>query len=252
MTDPLVPLRFSVEGLRSLVEPLSPEQLRSSAYPTEWTIADVLSHLGSGAVIFVRSVDNAVTDDKTPDGFNQSVWDEWNAKSPDQQWADLPAADAAVIARLAALSPQERETLKVNLGPFELDYDGFVGLRLNEHALHAWDVAVTLDPTSVLAPEVVETVLGGVARIARFAAKPTGSTRTYVVRTEEPTRTYRIELAPESVSMSDGADGDVADVTLPAEAFVRLAYGRLDRDHTPAGIEGAEHLDELRRVFPGF
>ena len=40
------------------------------------------------------------------------------------------------------------------------------------------------------------------------------------------------------------------DLELPAEAFVRLAYGRLDEEHTPAGID-ATHLGELRRVFPG-
>jgi hypothetical protein len=40
---------------------------------------------------------------------------------------------------------------------------------------------------------------------------------------------------------------------LPAEAFVRLLYGRLDRDHTPAGIttDGLT-LDQLRAIFPGF
>lgn len=40
------------------------------------------------------------------------------------------------------------------------------------------------------------------------------------------------------------------DVQLPAEAFARLVYGRLDRDHTPPGIESPT-LDVLRHVFPG-
>jgi uncharacterized protein (TIGR03083 family) len=252
MTDPLIPLRFSVEQLRALVEPFGPEQLRSRAYPSEWTIADTLSHLGSGAVIFVQNIDSAVTGDARPDGFNESVWDEWNAKSPDEQWADLPTADAAVLARLAALSEAERDALKVSLGPIHLDYAGTVAMRLNEHALHTWDIAVVLDPATVLPPEVVETLLAAVEIISHFAAKPTGSTRTYIVRIEEPSRTYRIELTPEAVSIGAGVDSDVADVTLPAEAFVRLTSGRLDADHTPAGISGVEHLDELRRVFPGF
>jgi uncharacterized protein (TIGR03083 family) len=252
MTDPLTPLRFSVEQLRALVAPLSPEQLRSSAYPSEWTIADTLSHLGSGAVIFTQNIDRAVSGDPGPEGFNQSVWDEWNAKSPDEQWADLPTADAAVLARLAALSEAERDALEVSFGPIHLDYVGTVTMRLNEHALHTWDIAAALDPTAVLSPEVVETLLGAVAIISNFAAKPTGSTRTYVVRIDEPSRTYRIELTPEAVSVSEGGADDVADVTLPAEAFVRLTSGRLDADHTPEGISGVEHLDELRRVFPGF
>jgi len=48
------------------------------------------------------------------------------------------------------------------------------------------------------------------------------------------------------------ADGSAAsDLVLPAEAFERLVYGRLDPAHTP-DVEGdASLLDELRRVFPG-
>jgi hypothetical protein len=41
-------------------------------------------------------------------------------------------------------------------------------------------------------------------------------------------------------------------VELPAEALLRLVYGRLDPDHTPAQVIGAGTLDELREVFPGF
>lgn len=41
-----------------------------------------------------------------------------------------------------------------------------------------------------------------------------------------------------------------ADLRLPAEAFARLVYGRLDPDHTPPGDHGSA-LDTLRRVFPG-
>jgi uncharacterized protein (TIGR03083 family) len=252
MTDPTEPLRYSVEQLRSIIEPLSSEQLTSSAYPSEWTIADVLSHLGSGAVIFIQSVDSAVSGEATPTDFNQSVWDEWNAKSPEQQWADLPGVDAAVIERLSALSPEERAQLKVSLGPFELDYDGFAGLRLSEHALHTWDVDVALNPDAVLPPEVVDALLEVLGLVGRFAAKPTGATRTYVVRTKEPTMTYRIELDPESVSLNEGGEGETSDVLLPSEAFVRLVYGRLDPEHTPAGVEGVEHLAALREVFPGF
>jgi hypothetical protein len=51
-----------------------------------------------------------------------------------------------------------------------------------------------------------------------------------------------------------GADGqEVAELTMPAAALLRLSYGRLDADHTPAAItaEPAD-LDRLRAIFPGF
>jgi hypothetical protein len=44
----------------------------------------------------------------------------------------------------------------------------------------------------------------------------------------------------------------LSELRLPAEAFVRLVYGRLDADHTPAVESAGLELDELRQVFPGY
>jgi hypothetical protein len=46
-------------------------------------------------------------------------------------------------------------------------------------------------------------------------------------------------------------DGGAPDLTLPAEAFIRLVYGRLDPEHTPSFDGDPELLDSLRSVFPG-
>jgi MDMPI C-terminal domain len=52
---------------------------------------------------------------------------------------------------------------------------------------------------------------------------------------------------------ADGTDTPVSEVTMPAEALVRLAYGRLDPAHTPASVTGSESdLATLRSIFPGF
>jgi hypothetical protein len=40
---------------------------------------------------------------------------------------------------------------------------------------------------------------------------------------------------------------------MPAEALLRLSYGRLDSAHTPASVVGSPaDLDRLRAIFPGF
>ncbi len=146
MSDALSTLRSSVERLAALVAPLDNAAIVQPAYPSEWTIAEVLSHLGSGAVIMQRSLDDGLTGTNKPDGFNHGVWDEWNAKSPRAQVDDSISCDASLIACLEAVKPEERARFKSMLGPFELDWDAFVGLRLNEHVLHEWDVAVALRP----------------------------------------------------------------------------------------------------------
>jgi uncharacterized protein (TIGR03083 family) len=251
MQDPLPPLKASVERLRNLVSSLPPDALTASAYPVEWTIADVLSHIGSGAVIFQRRLEDALADTTMPGGFAPSVWDEWNAKAPAAQAADALAADRAALAQLSTVTPDDRARVRVDLGPLSVDYPEYIALRLNEHALHTWDIDVALQPDATLPPDATAVVIDNLSLTARYTAKPTGTTETIVVRTSDPTRTFTIALTPDAVTTSEGDDSQPADVELPAEAFIRLVYGRLDPDHTPSGIAGESHLGALRRVFPG-
>jgi hypothetical protein len=39
---------------------------------------------------------------------------------------------------------------------------------------------------------------------------------------------------------------------MPAEAFIRLVYGRLDPQHTPMLQSNDVDIDVLRQIFPGF
>lgn len=234
----------SADRLRRLVESLSSEDLLQRAYPSEWTIADVLSHIGSGAVITSGRIDGEVD--------SQPIWDEWNAKGPDAQAADALTADQELLDRLASLSSEDEGRLRFAMGPMDLDLYTFLGFRLNEHVVHTWDVAVTVDPLATIPEDAAELVVDNLALIGRFAGKPTGSERTISVRTTGPTRYFVIELRPDGVAVSTDGETDSPDLELPAEAFVRLIYGRLDPDHSPT-IRGDEAtLEELRRAFPGF
>ena len=69
MSNALPALRASVDRLAALVTPL--EDADQSAYPTEWTIADVVSHVGSGAVIWSRMLDDQLAGTATPEGFTR-------------------------------------------------------------------------------------------------------------------------------------------------------------------------------------
>lgn len=60
-------LQASTDRLQRLVAPLDDAQLERRVYPTEWTVADVLSHVGSSAVILQRRLDDALLDRATPD-----------------------------------------------------------------------------------------------------------------------------------------------------------------------------------------
>jgi hypothetical protein len=136
MPEAIPALRSSVDRLADLVRPLDDASLTGQAYPTEWTIADVMSHIGSGAVIFRQRVQASLDDTEPPDDFNQRVWDQWNAKSPRAKAEDGMAADIELMTALEASAPEDRARFKSAMGPVELDWDAFVGMRLNEHLLH--------------------------------------------------------------------------------------------------------------------
>ncbi|MGB7103092.1 MAG: maleylpyruvate isomerase family mycothiol-dependent enzyme [Acidimicrobiales bacterium] len=204
MPNPTEALRSSTQYLREIVESLDAEQLRASAYPTEWTIADVLSHLGSGSIIFMRQVDDALSTTPTPSDFARSVWNEWDAKSPDDQARDLLLADRALVTRIDELSTHNRDRIKISMGPFALDFNQYLGLRINEHVLHTWDIDVVLNSNAVLPGNAVDALLGNLGMIASFAAKPMGTERTYVLQTFDPVKTYTVSLTPDSVTTVEG------------------------------------------------
>ena len=250
MHDEFHALEASAVRLSGLVDRLGFDQLTTRAYPAKWTIADVLSHLGSGAVIMVANVEAQITGIALADGYNQSVWDDWNSKQPAAQARDALAADRALLDRIDALSDQQRVDFQFDLGPISVDLAKFLGLRLNEHTLHTWDIEVVLEPSATLAAEGTDLVVDNLELVGRFGAKPDGNERRVNVHTTEPSRDFTITSSPDAVSLTPSTNAAAPDLQLPAEAFVRLVYGRLDPGHTPRGVEGPE-VESLRSIFPG-
>lgn len=250
MSEPLSALHDSVGRLRQVVGGLQPGQIRQSAYPREWTIADTLSHLGSGAVILQRRFEDTVGGRPTDDQFTQSVWDEWNAKPPEEQAAEALVADAALLESLESSTDGQRRDFSFVMGPMQLDFDGFVGLRLAEHVVHSWDIEVAVDPAVGLAEQAVPVMIDRLGMVAGFAGKPVGLDAEVHVELHRPDRRLTVVLAPDSVRLAAGDPDSPPDLVLPAEAFIRLVYGRLDPEHTPSDTEGAD-LDRLRQAFPG-
>jgi uncharacterized protein (TIGR03083 family) len=251
MDDPLGPLGTSVVRLRDLVLPLDDAQLETQSYDTDWDIAAVLSHLGSGAVIMRRRLLDAQAGGEMPDDFPPEVWNEWDAKSPRRQADDSLAEDERLLATIESLSDDVRANLTISFGPVSLGFVEAVATRLNEHVLHTWDIEVALDADARIPTDAAAVVVDNLGLIARFTAKPTGEEREIRVRTTDPTRHFTVRLTPTSAELLGGDAGMAPDLELPAESFCRLVYGRLDPDHSPAVGANGELLDVLRRVFPG-
>ena len=94
-------LRSTHDELAAVVRDLSDEQLLAPSGASEWPVAQVLSHLGSGAEIGRATLLAATGEgDALGDGFNQSVWDRWNAMSPREQADAFVASDAELVGRV--------------------------------------------------------------------------------------------------------------------------------------------------------
>ncbi len=246
-------LRRSHDHLAASVAGLDASGVRGPSYDKEWSIAQVLSHLGSQAEIFGALLDSWINGEDPPgqESF-PPIWEAWNARSPEAQVADSIAANARFVRRLEGLDATQRASFRLVTFGMDLDLAMFLRLRISEHAVHSWDVAVALDSSATVLPDAVELLLDGLPQMAALVGKPREGLLTVRVATADPERAFA--LVTDGVRLEPWSERDVAGVLrLSSEELLRLVYGRLDAAHTPSARLDAEgiSLDDIRAVFPG-
>ena len=258
-TDPrrwISALRTSHDALVTLVAALSPEQLTAPSYCGDWDVAQVLAHIGSGAEIALLQLERALARSPQLDRADFTViWDRWSAYAPDDKANEMSVWDRRYVSVLEGLDDETLASLRMSLFGMEFDAVGVVGIRLGEHAVHSWDVAVAFDAGAQVLPTSVELLVDRLPFIAGRVGRPEGAkTKGQIeVRTARPERRLLLSIA-NNVALTEDVEGQPDGVLdLPAEAFLRLVHGRLDAGHTPprTHAEGIADLDELRQVFPG-
>jgi uncharacterized protein (TIGR03083 family) len=246
-------LRSTHQRFVAALDPLGEEELTAPSYDDGWSLAQVASHLASGTEIFRRHLDAGARGEPAPDGINEPIWDAWNARGPAAQVKDAITTIADFLEAADALPEETKDRWRLSLFGMDLDLAGFLAMRLNEQALHTWDITVALDPSSTLADEAAAIVADNLPAIVGWAARPTDEQRSVEVRTTSPELAFHLDLGPSGASLTPSSDDTSAPaLSLPTEAFVRLVYGRLDRDHTPDSVTASGvDLDALRATFPG-
>jgi uncharacterized protein (TIGR03083 family) len=244
------------ERLASKVGTLDDEALAMSSYCTGWTITKVLSHMGSGSEIFSRFFDAALGlgEAPKPEEF-QEFWAEWDAKSPRETAAGWRERSAALLAQVESYDDEVLAGASLDLFGRVRDILDIAVMRLSEDALHGWDIAVMLDGDAEVDPDAVPWVvdlLGDMVGFAGKAVEPllvsvhtTGPDRAFVLKVDD-----HVALRPANGSPAGGEPEVQLD--LPAAAFVRLVFGRMDAAHTPEPVQATGiDLDQLRATFPG-
>jgi uncharacterized protein (TIGR03083 family) len=246
-------LRSEHDALAGLVGTLTDDQLVATSGAEEWTVAQVLSHLGSGAEIGRAPIARAAGETVVVED-NQAIWARWDGSAPRAQAEGFLEHNGRWLETVEAFTPEQRSSLTVDLGffPEPVPLLTALGMRLNEVANHSWDVRVALDPHAEVDPGsaavVVDLLAGPLAFLLGFSAKP--AELADPVSVAVPGAGLVID---DEVTVVDHLEAPSAKFNGPAEAFVRLVSGRLKAPYDKGvTVEGTVTLDDLRRVFPGY
>lgn len=254
-------LRAGNDELAARVKGMSPADLTRRSGAAEWDVSQVLSHLGSGAEIGLATLQATLQGSASPDMEHfRSVWARWDAMAPEERAAQFLRANEALVSAYEDLDGPTRTALRIDLGflPAPVDLATATALRLNEFALHTWDVEVAFDPAAELAAAAAELLtdvdrLGMIIGFLGRADQVSGPIR-LTVRLTGSGRTFGLDLG-DAVSLSDPPERADGTLVAPDAAWLRLVAGRLAAEYTPPTVQlagDALTLEDLRRVFPGF
>ena len=246
-------LRTEHDTLVTLLPNLPDEVFEQPSGAAGWTIAHVLSHLGSGAEINRKPIARAAGE-PVEEEDRERVWSRWDAASPIDQVAGFVEHDRRFVETAEALTDEQRGSLTTELAflPEPVPVVVPLALRLNEVANHGWDVRVGLDPSSEVGPEsaelLVELFAGPLAFVLGFSARADQVGEP--VRLAVPGGGIVVDAG---VSVVTSLADPTATLTGPPGAVVRLLSGRLKEPYDEdVAVEGNVTLDDLRRVFPGY
>ncbi|MCU1588347.1 MAG: maleylpyruvate isomerase family mycothiol-dependent enzyme [Frankiales bacterium] len=238
------------------VAALGDDALTAPSAAKEWSVAQVLSHLGSAAEIHRDTLRHARRGEARGADGNQAVWDRWNAMTPREQAEGFLAAGRDLLAEYDDLGPEERESLRVPLAylPQPAPLDLFAGLRLNEAAVHGWDVAVASDPAADLDAEIaallVELLRGPIGFLPGFTGKADQLAEHALLAVDAGGERFGLDIG-ERVQLVDEPESPTGHLQLPVGAFIRLITGRF-RPTDPLELSGPVGRADLLRVFPGY
>ncbi len=250
-------LRASHERLEHATRPLTDDELAGPSFCKDWSTAQVLSHIGSGAQVFGLLLDAGLAGTEAPgrEEFTK-VWDVWNAMSPTEQARNSLTADSEFLDRVAAVPAAELDAMQMNLFGSPAGAARLLELRLFEHAIHTWDVIVIRDPEAEVAGDVVAWMVDRLDTLASRSGKTEAGPLEVDITTTDPDRGFRLSVADVVTLRPAGTDDGqpaTARVRMPASALVRTRL-RQARRRTHAGV-GRDRGDRHRHAaehLPGF
>jgi uncharacterized protein (TIGR03083 family) len=252
-------LHSSSRRLRALVTELSDAQLVRPSFASGWSVAQVLSHLGSGAEICGHLVRRGLDGDSSaprPEEI-ESVWERFDAMSASEQRAAWLEADERHLGMLDAIDPARHGIVQIPYFSGLLDLASYGGYRLSEQTIHGWDVAVALDPSARLPHAEAQLLWERIDLVASRFHNATALARLAPARIAlELTDTgqrFSLHLTSELHLYPRVATVPTTVVSGASDAVLRLVYGRnRPDDGLQVEVEGRATVNDLRALFPGY
>ena len=239
-----------------------------------WVIGDVVAHLAGGAATWANSITRAVAGDSgPPEGQDFMAPGQLGSETIGQAARDshqqvgmglmenFRTGYAGLAQVLAGLKADDWDKPCFHRrGP--LPIVDFVSLRLQELAIHGWDIRSGLDQNATVSEEALPVLAGRVARWLSFAFVPGLDLPTpvrYRFDISSPVAVQEdVVVTRDAYSIQPSGRG-VADITFRCNTgnYILLIYGRLTPSHGVATgrltIEGSQkEADNFTAWFKGF
>ena len=233
-----------VNGIRRNTASLGPEQLAQPSACDGWQVQDVLSHLIGGAERQADSMRRGRDGDSGPaPGFtpmDSTAMSATNAQRDIQRREQLggrlltafDSAYAGLQQQIDALGPNDWDTLCWHLRRGAISASDYLELRIQELAIHDWDMRHGVEDSPQLNADCVSTLLSAAPKWLGMCFRPGEKLDAPVV--------YEFDLAPpHETSIIVRVAGDSFDfpaeneaperwtVCAEAPAFLLFIYGRI-------------------------
>ena len=263
-------------GLYEFLSNLSDDDMARQSACDAWTVRDVAGHLTNRAERQIASMTRGRAGDSAPPAGFIAPTDNM-AMSAANADADIAYAQSLGADLLLTFGRNYRELHQLLDGFSGNDWNcacwhprrgtmtarEYVSQRIQELAVHDWDIRSAFDANAALHPDAVPVLLGMSARWLRSAYNsgddpPTGEVRyRFALSDADPMDVLVSPLRRPSAGV--GLHNDHIDLTVDCDAntYLLLAYGRLDLDAAVANgrlrtTSSSELLERFAKWMVGF
>lgn len=254
--------RVEYDRLLGYLAVLGPEGWEEQSACADWTVRQVVSHVGSQPLIFGAMLAASLRGaEPMSDEERRAIWDRFDGLGPEELLREFRQSNEELFGLIASLTDEQLgATMSGFAGPAPVAT--YLAGRLNELVLHAWDIVWARDKAATLTADAVPalfelnltpTRVAGLVKPDR-SERLTGKTVEFHLRDPEAFVTLRLDRDEVEASEDEADDPDLR-AELPAEAFVRLLWDRYD---VAAGVLSAQLIlsqpelaQPLQALFPG-